>query len=326
MKRYTIYKITNIINNKIYIGQTIHSFQRRFKQHIKESLKRPKTALHRAIRKYKDKSFKIEEIFITFNYADSCYFEQFFIDEYKSIGKLGYNLARVKVGVVPSPYISSSMKKDWKNNKAARLLALKKGIHSLVNIENSTKRLVEYNKTQMAREEKSISSKNMWNNSKYKKYMQKIMKEKHKDPVYKENIRQKLLNCQTKPRTAIVAVNIYNQNIIRFKSIYEAETNKYYRPNIKDCLNNKTKTAFAHCWFKDDGQENSYFIEQTLIKIGKFKDQFNKPIIRTDMKTFEIVEYNNIFDIKKDGFKIKEVNQVLYGRYAQHKGYFWTYK
>lgn len=326
MKTYTIYKITNTVNNKIYIGQTIHFFQKRFKQHIKESFKRPKTALHRAIKKYGEGAFKIEEIFITFNYQDACHFEQFFIDEYKSIGKLGYNLARVKAGVVPSPYISSSMKNDWKNNKATRLLALKKGIHSPVNVENSTKRLVEYNKTQKAREEKSISSKNMWNNLEYKKYMQETMKEKHKNPIYKENIRQKLLNCKTKPRIALVGINIYNQNIIRFKSLQEAETNKYYRSNINDCLNNKTKTAFDYCWFKDDGQENAYFIEQTLIKIGKFKDQFNKPIIRTDMKTFEIVEYNNIFDIKKDGFKIKKVNQVLYGRYVHHKGYFWTYK
>lgn len=47
----TIYKHTNRINGKSYIGKTVNTMDRRWKQHIKES-KSPKTAFHRAIVKY----------------------------------------------------------------------------------------------------------------------------------------------------------------------------------------------------------------------------------------------------------------------------------
>jgi len=57
-----IYKITNLINNKSYIGQTSTSIQKRFQGHIldshKENLKnRP---LYRAMRKYGVENFQIQ--------------------------------------------------------------------------------------------------------------------------------------------------------------------------------------------------------------------------------------------------------------------------
>ena len=56
-----IYLITNKINGKQYIGQTITTIKERFYQHIKTS-KHGKWAISRAIRKYKKESFIIEEI------------------------------------------------------------------------------------------------------------------------------------------------------------------------------------------------------------------------------------------------------------------------
>lgn len=35
-----IYKITNDINNKIYIGKTLYTIEHRFKEHCKDSKKR----------------------------------------------------------------------------------------------------------------------------------------------------------------------------------------------------------------------------------------------------------------------------------------------
>ena len=60
----TIYKITNIINGKVYIGKTIYTIEERFKKHkndyTKESEKdRP---LYRAMNKYGFDNFKIELI------------------------------------------------------------------------------------------------------------------------------------------------------------------------------------------------------------------------------------------------------------------------
>ena len=58
-----IYKITNIVNNKIYIGQTIQSIEKRFIQH-KSHAKTGKShhKLANALRKYGDENFFIENI------------------------------------------------------------------------------------------------------------------------------------------------------------------------------------------------------------------------------------------------------------------------
>ena len=59
-----IYKITNKINNKIYIGQTIKSLDERFKRHLLVCRlgNHNNIKLYNAIRKYGKENFQIEEI------------------------------------------------------------------------------------------------------------------------------------------------------------------------------------------------------------------------------------------------------------------------
>lgn len=59
-----IYIIKNNINDKVYIGKTFKSVQCRFKEHIRESRKdrNENRKLHRAIRKYGEDNFYIEEL------------------------------------------------------------------------------------------------------------------------------------------------------------------------------------------------------------------------------------------------------------------------
>lgn len=59
-----IYKITNDINNKIYIGKTNLSIDKRFKEHIRDSKKELKEQrpLYKAFNKYGIEHFKIEVI------------------------------------------------------------------------------------------------------------------------------------------------------------------------------------------------------------------------------------------------------------------------
>lgn len=62
----SIYKITNIINNKLYIGKTIAPIATRWSQHICEAMNQDckgySFILHKAIRKYGKENFHIEEI------------------------------------------------------------------------------------------------------------------------------------------------------------------------------------------------------------------------------------------------------------------------
>ena len=59
-----IYKITNSINNKVYIGKTEYSVEKRWKEHCNDAFKdrNEKRPLYAAIRKYGIKNFNIELI------------------------------------------------------------------------------------------------------------------------------------------------------------------------------------------------------------------------------------------------------------------------
>lgn len=59
-----IYKITNKINGKVYIGKTLNSIQKRWREHLIDSKKRrcEKRPLYSAINKYGEENFEIEQI------------------------------------------------------------------------------------------------------------------------------------------------------------------------------------------------------------------------------------------------------------------------
>ena len=86
-----IYKITNIQNNKVYIGQTIRPIKDRFHRHINDAMNNIlDTHFARAIRKYGKDNFIIEEIDFANNQNELNKKEQYWIRYYDSIYS-GYN-------------------------------------------------------------------------------------------------------------------------------------------------------------------------------------------------------------------------------------------
>lgn len=86
-----IYKITNVQNNKVYIGQTIRPIKERFHRHINDALNNVlDTHFARAIRKYGKDSFIIEQIDTASTQDELNYKEQYWIQFYDSI-QSGYN-------------------------------------------------------------------------------------------------------------------------------------------------------------------------------------------------------------------------------------------
>lgn len=58
-----IYKITNRVNNKVYIGQTHFTVEHRFKQHVKNyNIEHRKQALYKAFAKYGLENFTVETV------------------------------------------------------------------------------------------------------------------------------------------------------------------------------------------------------------------------------------------------------------------------
>lgn len=85
----TIYKITNIFNNKVYVGQTWEEADIRFSRHKRDKYKKcPK--LFRAFEKYGRDNFKVQVILFAHTQLVLDYWEKYFIKKYDSI-KNGYN-------------------------------------------------------------------------------------------------------------------------------------------------------------------------------------------------------------------------------------------
>lgn len=86
-----VYKISNKINGKVYIGQSIRPIEERFKRHLTDSLNNVlDTHLARAIRKYGKDSFYIDLIDVANTQDELNKKEQYYIKEYDSIIN-GYN-------------------------------------------------------------------------------------------------------------------------------------------------------------------------------------------------------------------------------------------
>lgn len=86
-----IYKITNIQNNKVYIGQTIRPVEARFHRHMNDALNNVlDTHFARAIRKYGKENFQIEIIDTAKNQEELNQKEQKWIRFYDSVN-IGYN-------------------------------------------------------------------------------------------------------------------------------------------------------------------------------------------------------------------------------------------
>ena len=76
-----IYKITNQINNKVYIGLTTCSLEYRWSRHITESKNINNTKhLYKSMRKYGIKNFIIEEIEFLMKNMEDCIGRKVFQD------------------------------------------------------------------------------------------------------------------------------------------------------------------------------------------------------------------------------------------------------
>lgn len=87
-----IYKITNTINNKVYVGLTTNTIEGRWKAHLKDAkIENPHKILYKAIQKYGADNFIIEKLEEVENQMlDSR--EIFWIEKLHSFMPNGYNM------------------------------------------------------------------------------------------------------------------------------------------------------------------------------------------------------------------------------------------
>lgn len=92
-RSFSVYVITNLINGKQYIGITCISVKRRWYAHKCMSRDASKCGLlQKAMRKYGEDNFSIEEIACARNWEDLCVLESIIINDRGTFKPGGYNL------------------------------------------------------------------------------------------------------------------------------------------------------------------------------------------------------------------------------------------
>jgi group I intron endonuclease len=194
-----IYKITNQVNGKVYVGKTEFSVEVRWKQHIADSVKtrckdRP---LYRAMNKYGLSSFSIEVLEETDKTEER---ELYWINLLQSYSK-GYNATKGGDG---KRYIDYSLVKEQYEVsktavKTAEVLGIDKG-HTLkilkalgVNVKSAAV-LIKENKS------KKVLCKELQIVFESTKEAAAFVKEKHNLPSSENDIRSMIARCCRKQR------------------------------------------------------------------------------------------------------------------------------
>lgn len=191
-----VYKVTNLINDKIYIGITIRDVISRWKDHIGESNKKTNNRFHNAIRKYGESNFEIEVLYNAKSKRSLLDKEIFYIKQYNTTSKKGYN--STTGGEYPSSIKNNSGKNNSfygkKHSKETKLkMRLKKlgGKLSQTHKENISKSLIGHPPNyDMSNENNPMFGKNVYKIW-IKKYGEKTAKIKYNNWKMNCSISQK---------------------------------------------------------------------------------------------------------------------------------------
>jgi predicted GIY-YIG superfamily endonuclease len=101
-----VYKATNKINGKVYVGYTSKKLVERIYAHFRKSINAKERAFSQpfklALRKYGKDNFEWEELFSCETKAEACQKEIEMIEKYNSLSPNGYNMTLGGEGGIPS--------------------------------------------------------------------------------------------------------------------------------------------------------------------------------------------------------------------------------
>jgi group I intron endonuclease len=202
-----IYKITNKVNGKIYIGQTIRTLEQRKWQHLDAAKHGCRTHLYSAIRKYGEENFEFEVIDEASSIEELNELERYYIAKFDCI-KSGYNMV------------------DGGNNNVMFLDSVKqKHLESMRSDETRAK---------ISKSMKQYRKEHPWTDEQRRKfakskYGNKNFSGHHLTPEHREAINKKL-------RKQVYCVNEQGEVVEKFNSVTDAAKWWYARDfsNRKD--------------------------------------------------------------------------------------------
>ncbi len=87
-----VYLVTNTVNGKMYVGQTSHTLERRWYEHVKASTSKRLWLVHKAIAKNGKEKFSIEALHTCESKEEMDFVEMFYISFLNTRVPNGYNL------------------------------------------------------------------------------------------------------------------------------------------------------------------------------------------------------------------------------------------
>lgn len=216
-----VYKVVNLINNKIYVGITNQGYLTRWYKHCSDANTGSTFALHNSIRKYGKENFTIEVIENIDDVEVLKEREIFWIKFYNSYDrKIGYNLTLGGDGGL-GRRISEETKILLRQSRIGK----KHTEETKRKMKEAKKKEVFYPEEMSRRA--SIGNKNRWSNPENK-------------------LKQSLNSPYSK---SILQYSINNEFIQRFHSVSEAARHIHKtHGNIARCARGELKSAYGFIW------------------------------------------------------------------------------
>lgn len=208
-----IYKITNMVNQKIYIGQTQNTIKHRWSQHCRTSPK--KSLLSKAISKYGKVNFTIEGIDTAFSLVELNEKEMNWIRHFNSNDlEIGYN-------------ISTGGKNPHNHDLRRKLSAIgKKRVQKPVSCE--TKEKIRVANTGKKHSKETIQKLRQYHSTRKlpavtneaKKNMSKALKGRVFSEEHKINLSKAAMGKKMPPRKVPSAAKIKKEDVEKIKELY----------------------------------------------------------------------------------------------------------
>jgi group I intron endonuclease len=245
-KIYSIYKITNLVNGKGYIGFTSKKNPyNRWSDHIHKSrnYKQKRYPLHLAIEKYTKDNF-IFEIICQSKELDYCLnaLEPYFIIKYNTLSPNGYNIKTGGIAPIGYKHTKSTIEK-MKKTQGSKKIRKSKSFFSKKMWETMSeeKRIIRSTKIQEAKkkdkEERSNKMKNIWKSEEYRKKQEKT--------------RKKFMNEEYSKKQSVSQKKRWNNNSELKKKFSECNSKFWYEVTYPDGKIEITHTlkqfAKEHC-------------------------------------------------------------------------------
>lgn len=231
-----VYKITNNINGKVYIGQTTRSLSYRWSCHC--TLTSHCHAINAAIKKYGKENFTVEQIDVAATREELDQKEIFWIKHYDSMSPNGYNLHSGGEHHEVSEETRQKISNANKGRKLSEECRLK-----ISKAHKGRRRTVEQ------RKKLSEHWKEQWKNVDFANKMSKIRKEFCNNPEWKNKVSNSLKGKFLGGNSPLAKKILCVETNVTYSCASEAmRLLNVCDSSIRLCCNGKYKTAGGYHW------------------------------------------------------------------------------